>query len=253
MNPSTLTAMGLSEPQAKAYICLIKEGQLTPPQVAVKIKESRTNAYKILERLEELELVRHGEHNGKLYYLPENPVALERLATIARNEVLRHEKQVRDTMPTLLDYFYAFSEQPGVRFYQGQDGIKQIFDDMLRTQKDIYLVRSSADIKFFDEQFFDAFRAKRAKRGITTHALTPDTTHARKNKAQDEQMKFLRTLIPSSSYTASVEWNAYGNKVAVISYGEEAMGMIIESPQIAESFRQLFALMQASQSNSARK
>jgi hypothetical protein len=34
----------------------------------------------------------------------------------------------------------------------------------------------------------------------------------------------------------------YGDKLAILSYGHEAIGMIIESPQIAEGFRQLLDL-----------
>lgn len=120
---------------------------------------------------------------------------------------------------------------------------------MLITGQDIYLLRSPSDVAFYDEEFFADFRAKRAARGITTHAITPDLPSATHDKAVDAANKFMRTWIPAAAYTGAVEWDIYGDKVALISYGAEAMGMIIESPQIAESFRQILKLL-ASTANS---
>jgi hypothetical protein len=37
----------------------------------------------------------------------------------------------------------------------------------------------------------------------------------------------------------------FGDKVSAISFGKEGLGMIIESPQIAESMRQIFELAKA--------
>lgn len=244
MNVETLMQLGLTKPQAKAYILLIKEGKLSPPVLASKIGESRTNAYKILDKLVEIQLAKKTEENKKFVYRPENPVALENLAREARDHMLQQEKQVKNYLPTLLNYFYTYSEQPGVRFFQGEAGIKEIFNDMLRTRKTIYLLRSPADIKFYNEEFFLKFREKRAKLGIETQALTPNVKSAIHSPELDARNKFMRTWLPKEAYDASVEWNAYGDKVAIISYGQEAIGMIIESPQIAESFRRIFKLMQ---------
>jgi len=39
----------------------------------------------------------------------------------------------------------------------------------------------------------------------------------------------------------------YGDKMYIISFGTEAMGMTIQSTQIAESFRQIFKLLDRGQ------
>jgi len=41
-----------------------------------------------------------------------------------------------------------------------------------------------------------------------------------------------------------VEVNVYGNKVSFISFGDETVGTIIESPQIAQAMRELYAMAQ---------
>jgi sugar-specific transcriptional regulator TrmB len=247
MDQTTLINIGLTPGQAKAYLVLVQSGTISPPALAVKTNETRSNAYKILERLAEIGLATKVTDSAKTQYRSANPIALEALAKKHRDEALNQEKRIKDALPTLLSYFYTYSEQPGVRFFQGKDGILQIFDDMLRTRQDIYLVRSPADDKFFDREFFNSFRAKRAKLGIQTFAVTPDVKDMPRDYAIDTRNMFFRTVIPETAYTASVEWDVYGDKLAIISYGQEAIGMIIESPQIAESFRQLFSLVKSAQ------
>jgi hypothetical protein len=122
---------------------------------------------------------------------------------------------------------------------------------MLTAATPIHMVRSQSDVEFYDQAFYDDFRAKRAKNGIETHAITPKTGHALLNKADDQAFAFIRTMIPAKLYTGSVEWNSYDDKLAVISYGQEALGMVIESPQIAESFRQLISLVETLSDNQA--
>lgn len=252
MDLKTLTDIGLTSSQAKAYLTLVQFGSLSPPEVGKKIKETRTNAYKILDKLAELGLATKNESSKKIVFSASNPIALEAFAKKHRDEVLEQEKKIKLAMPTLMNFFYTYSEQPGVRFFQGKEGIKQIFDDMLRTHQDIYLIRSPADVPFYGEQFFENFKKQRAKLKIKTFALTPDVPSANHNPEIDEKNLFSRTWLKSDAYNSAVEWNAYGNKLAIISYGEEAIGMIIESPLIADSFRQLFNMLRIGNSFSPR-
>lgn len=244
MDILSLTSLGLTESQAKAYITLIQHGSITAPALALKIQETRTNAYKILDKLTDLGLAKKDESAKKIIYRAANPVALETLAIKERNEVLAREKQVRNAMPTLLNYFYTFSEQPGVRFFHGEDGLHELLNDILRVRKDVYVLRSPADGPFLGKDFFPSYQAKRAKLGIHTHIFLQDNPYSRAYSHQhDERLLIERAWLPSGDYNAAVEWDVYGDKVAIISYGQEAIGVMIESPQIAESFRQIFALL----------
>ena len=110
---------------------MIKNGSLTPPQTSTSLGIKRTNAYAVLDQLEELGLATKKEVQKKITYWAENPIALEKLAKNKRAEALEHEKLVQSSMPSLLNYFYTFTDQPGVRFFQGLEGIKEIYNDMV--------------------------------------------------------------------------------------------------------------------------
>ena len=53
----------------------------------------------------------------------------------------------------------------------------------------------------------------------------------------------VRTWLKPESYTAPVEVNIYGDKVALLAYGEDIMGVIIQNPPIAEAMRQMMRHM----------
>jgi len=243
MDIKLLTDIGLNKTQAKAYIALVKQGSLTPPALAKLINETRTNAYTVLDKLTELGLAKKSERDKKLIYKVENPVALEKLVIANRHEALEREKKIKNAMPTLLNYFYTYSEQPGVRFFQGKEGIEDIYKDQLHTGKTIRVIRSWKDRDFFGKGAYSIWRKRPAKHGIPTIMLSPDVPDANNDPELDKKLLFSRTWMNKNDYTAPVEWDIYGDKVSIISFGEEAIGMIIESPQIADSMRQLFAIM----------
>ena len=243
MDDKTLQFFGLNKLQARGYLALIKGGATSPKDLAVTIQTTRTNAYSMLERLVDMGLVRKQSVGGKMRFAAENPAALERLIIQKRNESLAQETAVKQAMPSLLSYFYTHSERPGIRFFEGREGIKQIFDEILRTGKTVTLVRSPADVEFYDQKFYADLQAKRRKLGIETIALSPNVPSAIHDPAVDRFNRFTRTWLPKDAYTAPVEWNICGDKVAIISYGHEAVGTIIESAQIAESLRQILALV----------
>ena len=178
----------------------------------------------------------------KLIYTCENPIALERLAKTNRDQALEQERKVQTAMPGLLNFFHTFSDQPGVRFFQGIDGIKDIYNDMLRTSQDVYVFRSRYDQDIMGHEFFIKFKQKKADLGITTYFINPQENKAVWNAETDKKLRTIRTQIAPELYTANVEICTYGNKVSIISFGEEIMGTIIESPQTAIAMKQIFNL-----------
>ena len=64
--------------------------------------------------------------------------------------------------------------------------------------------------------------------------------YAREN---DEKLGREMAWFPPNKYNEPVNIYVYGNKVAIISYAEETIGVLIESPQIAAAFKQLHAIV----------
>lgn len=244
MTPQLLEEIGLNNSQAKVYLCLIEMGALTPPQVADEAKENRTNAYMVLEQLEKLGLAEKVSHAKKLTYQATNPINLEKVSEKRRKEVMDAELRVKQAMPTMLSYYYNFTEKPGVRIYEGAEALKEIYQDILRTKQTLYLIGGNKlEVeRVVGESYIKKFIAKRVQLGINVVAITPDTPSSNKDPNQDKEWLYHRTWIPKNLYDEAVEIDVYGNKVAFISFGEEVFGTIIDSPQIAQAMRKLIII-----------
>lgn len=241
-NIQLIQKAGLNEKQAKAYYCLLKNGAQTPLGLSEHIKESRENCYAILKRLTELDLVEQIS-TKKATYRALNPSNIEVLAEKRRKAMAKNEKVIKDNISSLLTIFYANNEMPGSRTLEGIDGVKEVYNDALRVKKDVYLLRTRADVALGGDFEMDSFLRRYRDRlpilGIHTYALTPYSKRAAKNQkiGRDYAIHFHRTWMPSDAYEQPVAIHVYGDKVAFIAFGESMIATIITSPLIAESMR----------------
>lgn len=239
-----LSAAGLSETEAKTYQALITQKHWLPSELAKVVGESRTNMYKILDNLVDKKLAKRFDLNKKLHYQAENPSQLIELAHRERKRQEQHEKELELHSQALMHDYIRTHEQPGVRFYRGKKELKDVYLDQVNSGEEIYIIRPDYNMDIYDFEFMREIRHMARKAGIDRYAITPDREKAPVNyKESDPFMLLTRTWVEAGEYTAPVEWNAYGDKLAIMSFGNEAIGMIIESPQIAESFRQLYRIM----------
>lgn len=244
-----LKKAGLSEAQTKIYGCLLKNGVMTPTELASKTKQSRENCYMVAKRLVELGLIEQAK-NKKVTYRVLNPSALETLVEKRRKIVAKNEKFVKDNLSSLLDIFYANNEMPGARTLEGIEGIKEVYIDILRTKKDVYFLRTEADEELWGSSkelrdFLDSYRKQRVILGMHIYALTPAAPSPIKHvkAGGDNSWNFERVWMPRDAYSAPTEIQIYGDKVALIAYGETQMATIITSPAIAEAMRQILKIM----------
>lgn len=240
-----LAAAGLTATEAKCYTVLLEKKDWKPANLAKYVNETRTNCYKILDKLVEYKLAERFDKDKKLHYQATNPTQLLELARNHRINREKSEKELEQGAQELIQSYFETHEKPGVRYFQGEAELKDIYFDQIKTNQPIYIIRPDYNMDLYDFEYMSEIRHMARKAGIQRYAITPDRDKAPKNyKESDPYMILDRTWLPAGDYTAPVEWNAYGDKLAVMSFGNEAIGMIIESPQIAESFRQLYRLLE---------
>lgn len=247
-----LKDIGLTENQANAYKALIVYGQISASRLAELINESRTNGYKILDSLCSLGLAsKETTENHRVIYAAINPTALDKILAKKSDKINSLNKRLNSQMPNLISFFFEHSEQPGVRFFQGQQGILKIYKEQLETGQPLYYIRSVDDVRFLSFEDMHKIRNMFPKKGIKRQAITPDAKFPAHLPPKDltpvaesdKAMLLERTWVDENDYSEPVEWTVYGDKLSIISYGKEAFGMVIDSAQIAQAFKQLFSLL----------
>jgi sugar-specific transcriptional regulator TrmB len=250
MNEEILQQAGLTKAEAQIYTILVKNSPCPPPKLADMASESRTNTYKLLDSLEEKGLVSRDETQKKLRYWANNPSNLLDVLKKQRAEVDAAEKRFQDTLPTMIDEYFKYSEQPAIRYFHGHDGIKEIYQDQLKTGEPTTFIHSPELSQSFGLTEMHHIRNEFPRRGIRRHVFYADAEPAVKPgedtvsiAESDEIMLTDRTWLKDRDLKAPVEWTVYANKLSIISLGSEFIGMIIESPQITASFREILDLL----------
>lgn len=246
MDTEILQGIGLTEPQVKAYLALLNAGTYTPAALAEEIGETRTNTYAVLAKLESARLVTRDTSGKTLRYKAAHPVNLEAYVERRRNMILNWEYKFKSIMPGMVKTYFATTEQPEVRFFQGKEALEHIYEDILDTKKDLHLIMTPNQHDYMGDKFLRDFVKERVKKKIHVEALTPNTPGANHSKAIDKKMLLHRTFYDPAAFDMPVEINIYGDKVAYLSFGDEVMGTIIHSPQIAQAMRELFRMLQIS-------
>jgi len=243
-----LKAAGLTPTEAKCYIALLEMQDCKPSELARIVHESRTNCYKVLDKLESYKLVERFRKDSTWQFRATNPTRLLQLSRERRAEQVKAERELEIHVQTLAGTYTKAHEQPGVRYYVGKEEIREIFAEQVKIGKPIHFIHTIAGIDFYGYDEMHLIRMMAVNAGIHRYALTPDTEKATADyKDTDGRFLLSRTWMQESDYTAPVEWGSFGDTTYIISYGKEALGMTIESPQIAEAFRQLFSLLQRGQ------
>jgi predicted transcriptional regulator len=237
---------GLSEAQAAVYMYLLKNGESAPPVIARGAKLTRTNAYKVLDSLVDMGLIRRSEVNKKFVYRAEDPIALTNLVASERNRVIALEQNVREAMHELRSTYEKSSGDQDVRAYRGQQAIKSLYIQQAKSGNPIYFIKTRADIPTMGFDAMDQLRNLPAKQGIERFGITPDTPEGSANPALDRSTNLTRTWIQADDYTAPVEWSVSGDELLIIDFEKDSSAVRIKNPTIAKAFKELWRLLDKS-------
>lgn len=245
---NSLSQAGLSYAQAEVYEILIKNGPLKAGKIHNKTDLKRGLVYKVLEELIEMGLVSKKEEAQKVaVFEPLHPVKLKDIAQKAEDKAKTAQLVLDGVLGKIISDFNLISGKPGVQFFEGVLGLEKIYKDILETGKHLYLVRSIYEPTYNRQMLpiVKRFILARIKKGIKVTSLTPkDEFSLQATPADDVKMLMQRTWVDKKNYSAPVEIDIYGDKIAILSFGQELAGIILQSPQMASALRQIFFLAQ---------
>lgn len=250
MYKQSLIQAGLSDEQAEVYEILIKSGELPARKIAQKTTIKRGLVYKTLERLMEIGLVEKDDKKKAVaIFKPKHPLILKEIAETKKQQAENNLFALNGMMSQLNADFNLASGKPGVQFYEGVDGMKKIYDDILDYGKSFHLIVAyyHQDPVYIEKiiPVINDFIKKRVKKEMMVVSMTPRSGSLAKDKereSKDKETLIARTWVEKSEYSSPVEIDIYGNKVAILSFGKELIGTVVESPQIADAMRDLFVL-----------
>jgi HTH-type transcriptional regulator, sugar sensing transcriptional regulator len=232
-----LEKYGLNDKEAKVYLGLLELGEGSIQDIGKKSGVGRTTVYYIIEGLKQRGLVSEIKKKSKTVFFAEDPRKLE-------EELDEKKDNLKKIIPELLSITNILDKKPKIRYFEGEEGIKEVYKDTLNFPDRETLAWASQDYsKYFDSSFlWNEYLPKRIKKRIWQRTIAPDTKEVRSFADQDEKHLRKTKLVSPEKFPFDVEINLYaGSRIGVMSFRDK-IGMIIESEGIYKTLKSIFEL-----------
>lgn len=240
-----LQQAGLTKDQASLYMALLSKGSLTARAATQEAKVSRTLGYAVLKQLEEQGLVRKTENPGEVArFSPTHPAILQERIEANAKAAERAAITLKSALPDLSSLYNLVTGRPGIRFYEGLEGIKEVLNDTLSAKESIY---TYADLEMIEKHIGDINRdyaRTRDKLRIKKKALLLDTQENRfLLEGYHTQVTDVK-LIKAEAVPFKTVMQIYDGKISYFTLGvEQLVGVIIADPHIYEMHKTLFNVL----------
>lgn len=250
MNEKIIQELGLEETEAKVYLALLELGPATVSEITKKAGITRTLGYHVLEKLGWYGLVDQVSGRGaKIIFSAQHPQRLVQHIKNKKNQWQRTLEKVENQLPQLVS-LYKIVDKPTIRYQEGVEGIKNIFEETLKSKSEIL---SIMDVDGWDVADFHSWAKKynkeRSEKKIHERILLLDTPIARnwladyKGSFKYTDYRWIKKEQLKGIELFNGEINIFENKVVMALLKEpNRMGAIIESDALSTILRALFEL-----------
>lgn len=247
-----LRKIGLSDKEVRIYLTLLESGGGYASVIADQAGVNRSTTYAVLTDLAVKGLVNEIEKGKKLYYQLEPPKRLEQFARDGVRLAQRRMDVVKRALPELEGLFASTGYKPRIRFFEGIDGVKRVYDDHV-TDHEPYEMVGYSNVGKLLENMSDAYFVEYVKRkqrlGIVSRVILPDskrgldeykTIYSHVSRKIWPESRF----IPAEDFLFGGEMTIYGNnRVSIINFERSGqVGVIIEDDTIHNMMRMIFNL-----------
>jgi len=230
-----LSQFGLNSKESATYLAILELGEANIGQIVKKSRVSRTTLYDVLDSLKQQALISSSRRGTKTFYYAENPRVI--------GEKLDEKKRTLERMlPELLAIANAIDKKPKIRYYEGLEGIKDVYRDTLKfPEQELLAWVAEEAVGAFDEEFLNKYYlAKRIEKKIWVRAIAPNLPYMLRYQGLDRASLRTTKLIDPKKFPIDVEINLYGkSRIGIMSFTEE-LGLIIESEKIFRTLKSIF-------------
>lgn len=238
-----LQTLGLLEKETAVYLAALELGPETVQNIARKAGINRPTAYVQIESLKKKGLMSEVQKGKKTFYLAESPERLESLLNTFEQELGFKKAELGRILPGLGELFAGAGEKPKVRFFEGLEGAKAVQEDFLKSEVKITETIGNLDKLFaLFPRYEKQFTNRRVAKGIKSFVIYTRQAGPVKNATDSSQLREARFISPGH-FPISADLLIYGSKVAITTYRQRPISVLIESQEVAETLRAMFYLI----------
>jgi len=229
--------LGFSDKKAKVFLALLQLGETNVIEIAQKARLKRTTVYNLLPELLDEGLVAVTNSGGHKRYFVTDPRIIVKLL----------ESKIENTksfLPALVALHSLSVHQPKISLYEGESGARQIYEDTLSISAGdtVYGFIGNMETNPVPEKDLEMYIQARISKKIRNKVIMAPSAYADfLQKDMREELREVKTFGENEKFKfPSVDIKMYGNKLAVISYRENFLGVVIESRDVSEMCKIVF-------------
>lgn len=230
--------LGLTKNETKLYLTLLKIGSATAGEITERSGIHRRNVYDSIERLMEKGLIGFATINNRKYFRAEEPERFFSIIDEKSAELEKQRKALKEVIPKLMPPVSSIKQD--VRFYKGREGLKTVYEDILKTRKNYIGYGPGEEVENLLKSYLNQYISKRIKLKIRAMLIY--------NKLSKSKWFVKNPLLEirylPDQYISHAALRIYGNKIAIMLFSEEEpIAIVIENKSIAEGYRKYFEVL----------
>ncbi len=235
-----LNKLGLKEKETDIYLSILSMGKGTITDISKKSGIKRTSIYQYLDHLLQEGLLFQTAVKKRIFYVPENPKKIIKILENKKDEIDKKKREVEKILPNLESLYAMSLTKPSINFYEGRDGIKAVYDEIVSNHKNIYSFFSPR--KFFELISYeenDELLIKLFNSGGMLYNLVEKSDETAKRLALDKYKKFVKNKVLPDKFKFDSDLLIGNNVVVMISF-DNLIAVIIQDKSIADLQRNIF-------------
>jgi sugar-specific transcriptional regulator TrmB len=236
-----LIKSGMDPAIADTYLTILELGESTGPAIHAKTTLSRASVYNSLQYLLVGGYIEYRKVGRIAYYSPVHPQKLETLLQEKKRETALLEGEMNNTIHSLTGIYNLTKNKPGIRFFEGQEGLREALYHSLNAKETIYtFINNDLAVKYA-KQIDEEYVRERTKRGIKKKIILCDTPSAREYVASLNNELTEAKLLDSTKYPFNVALEIYDNTLSYLSADDKnSIAFLIEHAEVANFHKTIF-------------
>lgn len=232
---NNLKIIGLDEKEAKIYLAALELGPTSIQNLTKKSGIKRSTVYEMIKNLKSLGLISETTKGKRKLIVAAEPENLKR-------GLKEKEKLLAEIMPELKSISNIGFIKPRIMFYEGGEGIREIYRDTLKSKNKTTLWFSpiKSMLETIGEDFLNHYVEERIKKEIwvksvyITKERVPDYKYLRP-ETFEKTLRKIKFTPPDIDIENTM--CIYDSKVAIMSSRKELFGFVIESEDYANMMK----------------
>lgn len=229
-----LKQIGFNEKGAKVYLAALELGPTNIQNLTKKSGIKRSTVYEMIKNLKSLGLMSEIIKGKRKLIIASEPENLKR-------GLKEKEKLLDEIMPELKSVSNIGFVKPKIMFFEGRKGLREIYQDTLKTKKGIiyWISPAKSTTETVGEDFLSNYVENRTRKKIRAKLIhiTSNMAYYRYLDPRSYESTLRDVRFTPNEINISNSIAVYDSKVAIISSRKEGFGFIIESNDYAQSMK----------------